>query len=92
MIPSVILFVGSLLLPETPNSLLERGHEEEARRVLIRVRGTQNIENEFEDIRLAALQSIQVCLVVLCPRQKSLHKEQKTKTMLVHFQQELKLV
>ena len=36
--PALLLFLGSLALPDTPNSLLERGHEEEAHRVLARVR------------------------------------------------------
>ena len=36
--PALLLFLGSLALPDTPNSLLERGREEEAHRVLARVR------------------------------------------------------
>lgn len=60
IVPAAVLFFGSLVLPETPNSLLERGHEAKARTILIRIRGTQNIDNELEDIRLAAQQSTQV--------------------------------
>lgn len=37
---------GGLLLPETPNSLIERGHLEEARRVLKKIRGTEAIDVE----------------------------------------------
>ena len=37
-VPALLLFLGSLALPDTPNSLLERGHEEQAHRVLARVR------------------------------------------------------
>lgn len=37
-LPALLLFLGSLALPDTPNSLLERGHEEAAHRVLARVR------------------------------------------------------
>lgn len=44
---------GGILLPETPNSLIERGHLEEARRVLKKIRGTDNIEVEYEDIVMA---------------------------------------
>ena len=36
--PALLLFLGTLALPDTPNSLLERGREEEAHRVLARVR------------------------------------------------------
>jgi Sugar (and other) transporter len=35
---------GGLTLPETPNSLIERGHLEEGRDVLQRIRGTENIQ------------------------------------------------
>lgn len=52
-IPAFILFWGGILLPETPNSLIERGHLEEARRVLKKIRGTENINVEYEDIVLA---------------------------------------
>jgi Sugar (and other) transporter len=44
--------IGGILLPETPNSLIERGHLEEARRVLKKIRGTENINVEYEDIVL----------------------------------------
>lgn len=40
-VPAVILFLGSIFLPETPNSLIERGHFEEGRKVLERIRGVQ---------------------------------------------------
>lgn len=41
---------GGLLLPETPNSLIERGHNEEARAVLVKIRGTDDVDAEYEDI------------------------------------------
>ncbi|MCO5547522.1 hypothetical protein L7F22_000972 [Adiantum nelumboides] len=49
-VPAVILTVGSLLLVETPNSLVERGHFEKAKVVLRKIRGTDNIHAEFEDL------------------------------------------
>ncbi|KAK9827591.1 hypothetical protein WJX81_001828 [Elliptochloris bilobata] len=58
--PALLLFLGSLALPDTPNSLLERGHEEEAHRVLARVRGTQDVGLEFSDIKLAGQYARQV--------------------------------
>ncbi|KAJ9688874.1 hypothetical protein PVL29_014495 [Vitis rotundifolia] len=42
--------VGGLLLPETPNSLIERGSREKGRQVLERIRGTNEVDAEFEDI------------------------------------------
>ncbi|GMJ07403.1 sugar transport protein 14 [Hibiscus trionum] len=49
-VPATLMFVGGLALPETPNSLVEQGKLEEAKRVLIKVRGTPNVEAEFADL------------------------------------------
>jgi len=54
MLPAIVLTVGGILLPETPNSLCERGITELARRYLCRIRGTQEVDAEFEDIQEAA--------------------------------------
>jgi sugar porter (SP) family MFS transporter len=50
IVPALILFLGSLVIPDTPNSLVYRGQAEKARRVLERVRGTSAVDAEFEDI------------------------------------------
>lgn len=57
--PLVVHAAGGLLLPETPNSLVERGHLEEAQRVLRKLRGTENIQVEYEDIVMATQQAQQ---------------------------------
>ncbi|KAK7398976.1 hypothetical protein VNO78_10150 [Psophocarpus tetragonolobus] len=49
-VPAMIMFFGGLLCPETPNSLVERGRVEEGRKILERVRGTPNVDAEFEDL------------------------------------------
>ncbi|CAA7023454.1 unnamed protein product [Microthlaspi erraticum] len=49
-VPAVIMLVGSCLLPETPNSILERGDKEEAKAMLQRIRGTMDVEHEFTDL------------------------------------------
>ncbi|KAL3625462.1 Sugar transport protein 14 [Castilleja foliolosa] len=49
-VPAVLMFVGGLFLPETPNSLVEQGRLEEGRRVLEKVRGTPKVEAEFQDL------------------------------------------
>lgn len=48
--PASLMTVGGLLLPETPNSLIERGLEEKGRKVLEKIRGTPNVSAEFEDM------------------------------------------
>ncbi|XP_055800834.1 sugar transport protein 14-like [Solanum dulcamara] len=49
-IPAVLMFVGGLFLPETPNSLVEQGKLEKARKVLEKVRGTTRVDAEFADL------------------------------------------
>ncbi|TVU13195.1 hypothetical protein EJB05_40728 [Eragrostis curvula] len=53
-VPAGIITLGALFLPDTPNSLLERGHPEEARRMLRRIRGTDDIGEEYADISAAS--------------------------------------
>ncbi|KAJ0973601.1 hypothetical protein J5N97_015566 [Dioscorea zingiberensis] len=49
-IPALLLTIGSLLVVDTPNSLIERGHLDEGKAVLKRIRGTHNVELEFNEI------------------------------------------
>ncbi|KAM0969627.1 hypothetical protein ACFX13_018119 [Malus domestica] len=49
-VPAVLMFVGGLFLPETPNSLVEQGRLEEARIILEKVRGTKKVDAEFADL------------------------------------------
>ncbi|GMY36138.1 sugar transport protein 14-like [Fagus crenata] len=49
-VPATVMFVGGLFLPETPNSLVEQGKLDEARRILEKVRGTSKVEAEFADL------------------------------------------
>ncbi|GAB4817109.1 hypothetical protein N2152v2_004155 [Parachlorella kessleri] len=53
-LPATLLLVGGLLLPESPNSLIERGQNKEGRRVLERLRGTKEVDAEYADICEAA--------------------------------------
>lgn len=48
--PALLMTVGGVLLPETPNSLIEQGLKEKGREVLERIRGTKNVDAEFEDM------------------------------------------
>lgn len=48
--PALLMSAGSLLLPETPNSLIERGLTDRGRAVLERIRGTKSVEAEFQDM------------------------------------------
>ncbi|CAM6087076.1 unnamed protein product [Calypogeia fissa] len=48
--PALMLTIGGLFLPDTPNSLVERGKLSEGRRILEKVRGVKNVDVEFEDL------------------------------------------
>lgn len=73
-LPALILTVSSILLPETPNSLAERGQVEKARRVLKDIRGTDDVDAEMDDIIAAAEEAAQVHMPVQRVKNKSVSK------------------
>lgn len=54
MIPALIIIIGALFLPDTPNSMIERGQRDEAKRQLKRVRNVENVDEEFNDLVAAS--------------------------------------
>ncbi|KAJ3677271.1 hypothetical protein LUZ60_002995 [Juncus effusus] len=50
IIPALLMTIGGSFLPETPNSLIEQGKIEEGRRILEKIRGTSDVEAEFQDM------------------------------------------
>lgn len=56
-LPSAILLIGILFLPESPRWLLTHGREAEGRQVLNRLRNGQNIELELNQIYNANVQN-----------------------------------
>ena len=51
MVPSIVLLVGMIFMPETPRWLVSRGREDDARGVLRRSRGEEETEQEINDIK-----------------------------------------
>ena len=49
-VPAVVMVIGSFVLPDTPNSMLERGKYEQAREMLQKIRGADNVDEEFQDL------------------------------------------
>ncbi|KAJ4801826.1 Sugar transport protein 7 [Rhynchospora pubera] len=49
-VPALLMTIGGSFLPETPNSLIEMGRIDEGRRVLERIRGTHEVDAEFQDM------------------------------------------
>jgi len=52
-VPAAGLFLGSLVITETPTSLVERGRDDAGRRTLEKIRGTADVDAEFDEIRAA---------------------------------------
>ncbi|MDX2108019.1 MAG: sugar porter family MFS transporter [Candidatus Melainabacteria bacterium] len=53
VVPAVLLAIGMLTLPESPRWLVVNNKEEQAKEVLQKVRGTQDVESEFAEIHTA---------------------------------------
>ncbi|KAJ9688878.1 hypothetical protein PVL29_014496 [Vitis rotundifolia] len=58
--------VGGLPLPETPNSLIERGSRVKGRKVLERIRGTKEVDAEFENIVDASERNRPQLVMAIC--------------------------
>ncbi|KAK1324480.1 Sugar transport protein 1 [Acorus calamus] len=53
-VPALIITLGSLFLPDTPNSLIARGYDEAAWDMLCRIRGTSGIDQEYANLVAAS--------------------------------------
>lgn len=49
-IPGTILLLGSFIITETPNSLIQRGMPDEAKQALKSIRGVEDVDDEFHQI------------------------------------------
>lgn len=50
-IPSIIQFIGFFFLPESPRWLMAKGREEDARKALMKIRETDDVQTEFDQIK-----------------------------------------
>ncbi|KAL3651598.1 Transcription factor stp1 [Castilleja foliolosa] len=60
LVPALIITVGSLILPETPNSLIERGNRDKAHEHLQMFRGSTDVNQEFHDLVTASEASLKI--------------------------------
>ena len=87
-VPALIITIGSLFLPDTPNSLIDRGKDESARTMLRKIRGTEDIDAEFQDLVAASVQSRSVKHPWANIIQKQ-YRPQLTMAILIPFFQQL---
>ncbi|CAL5345589.1 unnamed protein product [Camellia sinensis] len=52
-IPGLVLFFGSMILTETPASLIERGKDTKGKAALKKIRGVDNVDDEYEEVKRA---------------------------------------
>ncbi len=57
VVPGAALGLGMLVLPESPRWNAQKGNIEKARSVLVKVRGTQNVEAELREIEATLAQA-----------------------------------
>ncbi|KAF5750773.1 sugar transport protein 1-like [Tripterygium wilfordii] len=60
MVPALIITIGSLILPDTPNSMIERNQHDEAKEKLKKIRGVEDVDEEFNDLVNASIASKKV--------------------------------
>ena len=79
---------GAIILPYLPRSLIERGLDEKAKKELIKIRGTTNIDKEFKDLMAASESSkaVKHPWVFLLKRQ---YRPQLTFAIAISFFQQL---
>ncbi|XP_010904882.1 sugar transport protein MST3 [Elaeis guineensis] len=87
-VPAGIITLGSLFLPDTPNSLIERGYDEKAKNMLRRIRGVDDIHEEYNDLVAASEES----KLVVHPWRNIIQRKyraQLTMAILIPFFQQL---
>lgn len=62
-IPALILTLGAIFLPETPNSIIQRSrNHQNAKLVLERIRGTTDVQSELDDLIKASADAAKTTL------------------------------
>ncbi|GMP77007.1 hypothetical protein CsSME_00033437 [Camellia sinensis var. sinensis] len=52
-VPGLDLFFGSMILTKTPASLIKRGKDTKGKAALKKIRGVDNVEDEYEEVKRA---------------------------------------
>lgn len=54
IVPALIIIIGGITLSDTPNSLIEREKYDKAKELLLKIRGVENVDEEFKDLVAAS--------------------------------------
>ncbi|KAG0583677.1 hypothetical protein KC19_3G154100 [Ceratodon purpureus] len=77
-VPAILLCLGGLFCYETPNSLIERGHKEKGREVLAKIRGTDNVTAEYNDM----IEASEIAQAVKSPFANILQKRNRPQVVM----------
>eukprot|EP00897_Mesotaenium_endlicherianum_P010445 jgi/Mesen1/9429/ME000618S08816 len=87
-VPALLLTIGGLTLPETPNSLIERNRLEQGRKTLQKIRGVDvNVQAEYDDILSASQRASEVRRPFLTIFRKEYRPELTFAILIPFFQQ-----
>ncbi|ESW06232.1 hypothetical protein PHAVU_010G030000 [Phaseolus vulgaris] len=87
-VPAIMIIIGAFFLPDSPSSLIERGLVEEAKKELIKIRGSNDIEEEFQDL-VAARESSKAVKHPWASLLKRQYRPQLTFAVFIPFFQQL---
>ncbi|XP_061337252.1 sugar transport protein 1-like [Gastrolobium bilobum] len=87
-VPAIMIIIGAIFLPDTPSSLIERGLDEQAKEELIKIRGTRDVDEEFEDL-VAASEASRAVKNPWATLLKRRYRPQLTMALAIPFFQQL---
>ncbi|CAJ1939178.1 unnamed protein product [Sphenostylis stenocarpa] len=87
-VPAIMIIIGAIFLQDSPSSLIERGFGEKAKEELIKIRGTTDIDQEFEDL-VAASESSKAVKHPWASLLKRQYRPQLTFALAIPFFQQL---
>ncbi|KAL9148304.1 hypothetical protein ABFS82_12G033100 [Erythranthe guttata] len=87
-VPALIILIASFCLSDTPNSMIQRGKETEAKALLKRIRGVNNVDAEFNDMVAAKNEANLVKNPMQNLLNKRCYRPQLTMTILIPFFQQ----
>ncbi|KAL5699511.1 hypothetical protein ACHQM5_030400 [Ranunculus cassubicifolius] len=88
-VPALFIVLGALALPDTPNYVIERNNPEAAKKLLRKVRGTDEIDQEYNDLLAASEASKKVDDPWVKLLKKRKYRPHLTMAILIPFFQQI---